>query len=360
MTASDTICARFQCAFPGFDLNVDLTLPGNGITALFGHSGCGKTTLLRCMAGLQSAKGTMTVLGEPWQTDEIFRPVHKRALAYVFQDTHLFPHLNVRKNLEFGYRRIPASERQIGFDDAVRWLGLESHLARMPAGLSGGERQRVAIARALLTSPRLLLMDEPLSALDRPSKLDILPYLERLRDALAIPIIYVSHSTPEVARLADHIVMMEEGRVVAQGPLRETLAGTDNPLRLEDNAGVLLEGRIIDLDEQWHLALFRFDGGQLWLHRDDRVKRGDRVRVQVLARDISVALTENPGQSIQNLVPATIDQVDPDVAPGISLVRLLAGRTPLLSRLTTRAVSQLGLAPGMQVWMQIKSVALVE
>ena len=360
MTATDTIRARFQCTFPGFSLDVDLTLPGTGITALFGHSGCGKTTLLRCMAGLQGARGTMTVLGEPWQTDEIARPVHKRPLAYVFQDTHLFPHLNVRKNLEFGYWRIPARERQIGFDDAVRWLGLESHLSRMPAGLSGGERQRVAIARALLTSPRLLLMDEPLSALDRASKQDILPYLERLRDTLAIPIVYVSHSTAEVARLADHIVMMKGGRVVVQGPLRETLAGTENPFRLEGNAGVLLEGHIIDLDEQWHLALFRFDGGQLWLRRDNRLKPGDRVRVQVLARDISLALTENSDQSIQNLVPATINRVDPDVAPGISLVRLLAGPTPFLSRLTTRSVAQLGLEPGRQVWMQIKSVALVD
>ncbi|ARM82728.1 MULTISPECIES: molybdenum ABC transporter ATP-binding protein [Marinobacter] len=358
MTA--TIHARFRCAFPGFDLDVDLTLPGTGITALFGHSGCGKTTLLRCMAGLQNAPGTMTVLGEPWQTEEFVRPVHKRALAYVFQETQLFPHLNVRRNLEFGYRRIPAGERQIRFDDAVRWLGLESLLERMPAGLSGGERQRVAIARALLTSPRLLLMDEPLSALDRASKQDILPYLERLRDTLAIPIIYVSHSTPEVARLADHIVMMEDGRVVAQGPLQETLARTNNPFRLEDDAGVLLEGRIDHLDPRWHLALFRFDGGQLWLRQDDRLTPGDRVRVQVLARDISLALAEHSDQSIQNLVPAIIDQVDPDVAPGVSLVRLLAGPTPLLSRLTTRSVDQLGLEPGKTVWMQIKSVALVD
>lgn len=360
MTDTESICARFQCAFPGFSLDVDLTLPGTGITALFGHSGCGKTTLLRCMAGLQSAPGTMTVLGETWQSDTSARPVHKRPLAYVFQDTHLFPHLNVRKNLEFGYRRIPARERQIGFEDAVHWLGLAPHLDRMPAGLSGGERQRVAIARALLTSPRLLLMDEPLSALDLASKQDILPYLERLRDTLAIPMIYVSHSTAEVARLADHIVIMEGGRVMVQGPLRETLAGTDNPFRLEDDAGVLLEGQIVDLDAQWHLALFQFDGGQLWLRRNDRVKPGDQVRVQVLARDISLALTENADQSTQNLVPATIDQIDSEVAPGISLVRLLAGPNPLLSRLTSRAVAQLGIKPGMRVWMQIKSVALVE
>lgn len=359
MTGSNTIHARFKCTFPGFDLDVDLTLPGTGITGLFGHSGCGKTTLLRCMAGLQRAPGTMTVLGEPWQTEAFIRPVHKRPLAYVFQETHLFPHLNVRKNLEFGYRRIPAADRQIEFDDAVRWLGLESHLDRLPVGLSGGERQRVAIARALLTSPRLLLMDEPLSALDRTSKHEILPYLERLHDTLAIPIIYVSHSTEEVARLADHIVMLEEGRVVAKGPLRETLAGIDNPFGIQDDAGALLEGQIIDLDDYWHLALFGFDGGQLWLRRDYRLKPGDQVRVRVLARDVSLALSENYDQSIQNLLPAVIDQIDPEVAPGISLVRLLAGPTPLLSRLTSRAVAQLGLKPGMKVWMQIRSVGLI-
>ncbi len=357
---NDVIHARFQCAFPEFDLDVDLTLPGSGITALFGHSGCGKTTLLRCMAGLHRTAGTMTLPGELWQTEELFRPVHKRSLAYVFQETHLFPHLNVRKNLEFGYRRIPAVQRQIAFDDAVRWLGLEPHLARMPGGLSGGERQRVAIARALLTSPRLLLMDEPLSALDQASKQDILPYLERLRDQLAIPIIYVSHSTAEVARLADHIVMLEGGRVMAQGPLKETLARTDNPFRLEDDAGVLLEGEVSEIDDRWHLALFRFHGGQLWLRPDAGLKPGNRVRVQVLAKDISLALSEHADQSIQNLVPACIDQVDTDVAPGISLVRLLAGPTPFLSRLTSRSVAQLGLEPGKTVWMQIKSVALVK
>lgn len=360
MTASNSIRASFQCAFPEFSLDVDLTLPGTGITALFGHSGCGKTTLLRCMAGLQHSYGSMTVLGKPWQTHNMALPVHQRPLAYVFQDTHLFPHLNVRKNLEFGYRRIPVARRQIGFDDAVHWLGLEPHLERMPARLSGGERQRVAIARALLTSPQLLLMDEPLSALDLASKQDILPYLERLRDQLAIPIIYVSHSTSEVARLADHIVMLEAGRVKAQGPLKETLAQTDNPFRLDDNAGVLLVGTISEMDEQWHLALFRFDGGQLWLRTDARLQPGTRVRVRVMARDISLALSANPDQSIQNVLPATIDQIDGSVAPGISLVRILAGPTPFLSRVTSRSIARLGLVPGMKVWMQIKSVALLK
>jgi len=360
MTANPTIDARFRCAFPGFSLEVDLSLPGTGITALFGHSGCGKTTVLRCMAGLHNTEGTMTVLGEPWQTGDWFLPVHKRPLAYVFQETHLFPHLNVRKNLEFGYRRIPAANRQIGFDDAVNWLGLEAHLSRMPAGLSGGERQRVAIARALLTSPRLLLMDEPLSALDKTSKQEILSYLERLRDALAIPIVYVSHSTAEVARLADHLVVMEDGQVLAQGPTREALSRMDNPFRLEDDAGVLVEGTISEIDQHWHLARFDFDGGSLWLRQDNRIKPGDQVRIQLLSRDISLALSENRDQSIQNLIPATVDRIEPDATPGVSIVRLLAGPTPVMSRLTARAVDQLALAPGRRVWMQIKSVALAD
>ena len=360
MTASNVIVSRFRCAFPGFVLDVDLTLPGQGITAVFGHSGCGKTTLLRCMAGLQRAEGSMTVLGEHWQTAGFFLPVHKRPLAYVFQETHLFPHLSVRKNLEFGYLRIPASHRQVGFNEAVNWLGLGEHLDRMPASLSGGERQRVAIARALLTSPRLLLMDEPMSALDKASKHDILPYLERLRDVLAIPIVYVSHSTSEVARLADHLVVLEDGKVITRGPTRETLARMDNPFRLEDDAGVLVEGAIRELDQHWHLARVEFDGGSVWLRQNNDMKIGDRVRIQLLSRDISLALDENRNQSIQNLIPATIDRIEPDVAPGVSIVRLLAGPTPVMSRLTTRAVDQLALEPGLQVWMQIKSVALAD
>ncbi|MBE02481.1 molybdenum ABC transporter ATP-binding protein [uncultured Marinobacter sp.] len=360
MTGPDTVHARFRHAYPGFELDVDLTLPGTGITALFGHSGCGKTTLLRCMAGLQRAPGEMTVLGEPWQTAGFHKPVHQRALAYVFQETHLFPHLSVRRNLEFGYRRTPAGQRRIVFDDAVHWLGLEALLSRMPAGLSGGERQRVAIARALLTSPRLLLMDEPLSALDRASKQEILPYLERLKDTLAIPVVYVSHATAEVARLADHLVMMDRGRVVAQGPLQETLARTDPPFRLDDDAGVILEGRLRHQDEHWHLALFDFGQGQLWLRHEGPMRPGDRLRVQVLARDVSLALQEHRDQSIQNLLPARIERVETDVSPGTSLVRLRVGATPFLSRLTTRSVHQLGLRPGQGVWMQVKSVALVD
>jgi molybdate transport system ATP-binding protein len=360
MSPASGIQAGFQCRFDGFSLNVDLSLPGAGLTALFGHSGCGKTTLLRCMAGLQPAEGTMTVNGDEWQSASGTRPVHQRPLAYVFQETSLFPHLSVRKNMMYGYRRIPEKSRQITFSQATDWLGLAPLLDRMPAKLSGGERQRVAIARALLTSPKLLLMDEPLSALDQNSKQDILPYLEALRDKLAIPIIYVSHSVSEVARLADHIVMMDNGQVVAEGPLQDILARTDQPFGLEEDTGVILDAVVGEQDTQWHLCRADFAGGHLWLRADARLETGQPVRLQVMARDISLALSEQKDQSIQNLIFATIDEIASELSPGTSIVRLMAGETPFIARLTSRAVHSLGIAPGQQVWMQVKSVAIVD
>lgn len=360
MIESSGIHAQFHCQFDAFRLSVDLRLPGSGLTALFGHSGCGKTTLLRCMAGLQSSTGTMIVNGDEWQSRTGNRPVHQRPLAYVFQETSLFPHLSVRKNLLYGYRRIPEESRQISFDQATDWLGLTHMLERMPAKLSGGERQRVAIARALLTSPKLLLMDEPLSALDQSSKRNILPYLEALRDKLAIPIIYVSHSTAEVARLADHIVMMDKGQAVAEGPLQEILARTDQPFGLEEDAGVILDAVVSEQDQQWHLCRADFAGGHVWLRAEARLKIGQRVRLQVLARDISLALSEQTDQSIQNLIPAIIDEIASELSPGTSVVRLMAGPTPFIVRLTSRAAHMLGITQGQQVWMQIKSVAIVD
>ena len=325
------IQARLACSVGTFVLDVDLDLPGSGLTALFGHSGCGKTTLLRCMAGLQAAEGTVCVNGDEWQGERGSRPVHQRPLAYVFQETSLFPHLSVKSNLMYGYKRIPQSERQVSFDQVVEWLGLSQLLGRMPEKLSGGERQRVAIARALLTSPRLLLMDEPLSALDQKSKQEIMPYLEALRDNLAIPILYVSHSTAEVARLADHIVMMDMGRVVAEGPLQQIMGRTDQPFGLEEDAGVILDATISERDDQWHLCRADFAGGHLWVRADEGLAIGQRIRLQVLARDISLARSEQTDQSIQNLLPATVNDVH-----------------------------TLDIEAGQQVWMQVKSVAIVD
>jgi molybdate transport system ATP-binding protein len=217
--------ARFRVARENFTLDVDLQLPDRGITALFGHSGCGKTTLLRAIAGLERAPGgRLVVSGEPWQDADIFIPPHRRALGYVFQETSLFPHLSVRRNLEYGMRRVPENERTLHWDEVIDWLGLAPLIRQQPHQLSGGQRQRVAIGRALLSSPRLLLMDEPLAALDASARAEILPYLDQLHHRLAIPVLYVSHAVDEVARLADHLLCLEAGRVAWQGAAADGLA----------------------------------------------------------------------------------------------------------------------------------------
>lgn len=354
------IQARFQAQQASFRLDVDLTLPARGITVIFGPSGCGKTTLLRCFAGLQPANGHLTVAGECWQDGARQLPVHQRPLAYVFQEASLFPHLSVRRNLMYGYRRTPRQQRRIHPEQAISWLGLQPLLERHPEQLSGGERQRVAIGRALLASPRLLLMDEPLSALDRTSKQDILPYLQRLHDELAIPVIYVTHSTDEMARLADHLVVMSDGRITAQGPLAEILPRLDLPLSGDDDASVIIPATIHEHDEPWHLSRAEFDGGSLWIRTPPATPTGTTLRLRILARDVSIALGHHPDQSIQNLLPATVTELASEGQPGMTMLRLQLAETTLLARLTSRAVDRLGLQPGQSVWVQIKAVAIVE
>jgi molybdate transport system ATP-binding protein len=356
---SEGIEAQLSVKFSSFALTTELRLPGRGVTAIFGPSGCGKTTLLRCFAGLQRASGRLVVNGSCWQDDArgFFLPTHRRPLGYVFQESSLFAHLNVRRNLEFGKRRVPASEQRVSWDQAIELLGIGHLLQRMPDGLSGGERQRVGIAQALLTSPRLFLLDEPLAALDLARKQEILPYLERLHRELSIPALYVSHSPDEVARLADHIVVLEQGRVVAQGPLAETLARIDSPIHLGEDAGVVLDGVVAERDARWNLTRVEFSGGGLWL-RDTGTKVGDGVRVRILARDVSVAL-QRFDSSIANTLPATLVAQGGDDHPALILIRLQVGNDFMLARLTRRSADQLGLVVGMKVWVQIKAVALL-
>ena len=365
------IQARFRLDWPGFGLDVDLDLPARGVTALFGHSGSGKTTLLRCIAGLERAPhGRLTINGTIWQDDEHpgkrgrgghWLPTHQRPLGYVFQEASLFPHLTVLGNLRYGLKRLvraqPASP-DAGLDTAIELLGIRPLLERKPDHLSGGERQRVSMARALAMSPRLLLMDEPLAALDHQRKQEILPYLERLHRALDIPVLYVSHAPDEVARLADHIVVLEAGRAVATGALTETLARLDLPIQLGEDVGVVLDAVVAERDAQWHLTRVDFPGGSLWV-RDGGHAIGDPVRVRVLARDVSIALQPVSGTSIQNCLSATVEQMAGDHHPALSLLRLRLGPSPLLARLTQRSAVGLGLAPGMAVWVQIKAVALI-
>jgi len=358
-----TIDARFTVHHPGtpdgFTLEVDLTLPGRGVTALFGPSGCGKTTLLRCIAGLQSAAGARLVVGgEVWQDRDHCLPTHRRPLGMVFQDAALFAHLTVQGNLDYGRKRAGTLDRTQEFERIVAMLGIGALLARRPDTLSGGERQRVAIARALLTAPRLLLLDEPLAALDAARKAEILPWLERLRDELDIPVIYVSHAADEVARLADHLVVMEAGRVVTSGPIGATLAGLDPPVLLGEEAGVVVETRVIELDPAWHLALVEFAGGRLWV-RDAGFTVGQQRRVRILARDVSIGLAPAAPSSILNHLPAIVTGIAPEPHPALALVQLDAQGTPLLARVTRRSADRLGLQKGMVVQAQVKAVAVL-
>ncbi len=343
-----------------FTLNAEFTAPARGVTALFGPSGSGKTTLLRCIAGLERATGTLRVNGATWQDEAFFVPVHRRPLGYVFQEASLFPHLSVRANLEYGYKRVAESERRVKPEQVIDWLGLAHLVDRQDASsLSGGERQRVAIGRALLVSPQLLLMDEPLSALDTQSKQEILPYLERLHCELEIPVLYVSHALDEVARLADHLVLLQQGRVIASGALGETLARLDLPTAHFDDAGAVIEASVARHDEKYHLTQLDFPGGQLWVGRVGQ-PLGSIVRARVLARDVSIATQAPQGSSISNILNARIEEIR-DEGPDKVMVKMRVGDAHLLlARITRRSRDQLGLRHGMFVCAQVKSVALMQ
>jgi molybdate transport system ATP-binding protein len=355
--------ARLQLDRRGFALDVASAWPSRGVTALFGPSGCGKTTWLRVLAGLDRAAGRVAIDGDVWQDDATrhFVPTHRRPIGYVIQEAALFPHLDVRGNLDYGLRRARIGTGGIALDPVVALLGIGHLLGRRPGTLSGGERQRVAIARALATSPRLLLLDEPLAALDAARKAEVLPYLDRLHEELGIPMVYVSHAVDEVARLADHVVLMESGRVRAEGPVSELLARLDLPVARDEAAGVVLDAVVGERDAQWHLVQLDIDGAGcvLWA-RDQGLPRGRRVRVRVLARDVSLAHAPLAGSSIGNQLQGTVEAVADDAHPALALVRVRVGTAPVVARLTRRSLHTLGLAVGQPVWAQVKTVALME
>lgn len=349
--------------YPGFALDVDLQLPGRGVTALYGHSGSGKTTCLRCIAGLERAdQGFIQVNDEVWQdsANKVFVAPHKRALGYVFQEASLFPHLSVLANLEFGLKRIPKPQRRVDMAHASELLGISHLLDRRPQHLSGGERQRVGIARALLTSPKLLLMDEPLAALDAQRKREILPYLQRLHDELDIPVLYVSHSQDEVARLADHIVLLSHGKALASGPIGQTLARLDLPLAMGDDAGVVIEGRVSAYDADYQLLSLQLPGTRLNIRVPHTpMDAGQALRCKVQARDVSLNLHSAGQSSILNRLPVTVvSEMNADNSAHV-LIRLDAAGTPLLARITRYSRDQLNVHPGQQLWAQIKAVAVL-
>lgn len=354
-----------------FLLDVDLRLPASGITVLFGASGSGKTTLLRCVAGLERApRAIVTVNGSEWQHDgTLFLPTWRRPLGYVFQEPSLFIHLNVAQNIRYGLSRgAPSAQASpISLDSVIELLGISGLLHRKPTELSGGERQRVAIARALATQPQLLLLDEPLASLDQARRQEILPWLGRLRDELKIPMLYVTHTADEVVRLADHLVVLERGRVRASGAVSEVLSAINPVVVLGDDAGALLDVKVAEHDRRWKLVRVAFPGGDLWL-RDTGFSTGDSkgprtgksARVRVLARDVSIATERPVHTSIQNILPCVVESVAADLEESQSLVQLRCGESILLARVTSRAIASLGLIGGMPVWAQIKAVVLVD
>ena len=355
-------CVRYG---PAFALDVDLQLPGQGVTALFGPSGCGKTTLLRAVAGLTRPRpGRIVISGDVWQDDQagLWRPTHKRPLGVVFQEASLFAHLSVQGNLDFGLNRVPAAERQVSLTQAVELLGIGHLLERRPAQLSGGERQRVAIARALATSPRLLLMDEPLAALDAARKAEVLPWFERLARELRTPMLYVTHSLDEVARLADHLLLLKGGQAVAQGPVAELMSRLDIAQSHGDGAGALIDGVVELIDPDYHLLQVRFAGGTIHCVQPPGAHQrqpGQRARLRVQARDVSLTLQAAHDTSILNVLPATVRSLAED-GPAQTLVALDVAGTPLLARVTRKSAEALRLAPGQPVFAQIKSVAVLD
>jgi len=350
--------AHFKINKGDFSLEVNFTIPEQGITAIMGSSGCGKTTLLRTIAGLERCEsGFLKVGAETWQDEKVFVPTHKRSLGYVFQEPSLFDHLNVTGNLKYGLKRLKGVKQNVSLKHAVHLLGIEHLLSRHVDQLSGGERQRVAIARALALSPELLLMDEPLAALDSARKKEILPYLESINTRLKTPVLYVSHSVDEVARLADHIILIENGRIKARGETDEILTRLDLSFAKESDAAVYINTRVVSCDKQFGLSELEFSGGHLTLAAD-QLSVGQEVRVRVAARDVSLTLARQHDTSILNIFPVLVEEIGGQDGAQLT-VRLLANGTSILSRITRKSATLLDLKEGAQVFAQVKSVAVV-
>ena len=351
---SRNISVRYRLQRRDFSLDVDAHIPMRGITGVFGESGAGKTALLRCIAGLErGASGRLVIAGEVWQDDAVSRPVHDREIGYVFQEPRLFAHLNVRQNIEYGQRR--GRREDVGFDEAVELLGLRELLDRRIDTLSGGEAQRVAIARALLRSPRVVLMDEPIAALDRARRDEILPFLDRLHSALSIPVIYVSHSLEEVIRLCDHLLVMERGRIIAAGDIQEVLLRADLPLLGGEEAGAIIHAEAIGLDVADGLTKIAFGSIEMWV--PGAYATGASLRLRIRANDVSLCREDSGASTVLNVLPASIESIHDD-GDSCALVQLAVGSGHILARITRRSRSMLNLEPGDRVLAQIKSAAV--
>ncbi len=357
---SNAVTARFQLGYGRFKLNVDLNLPGSGISVLFGPSGSGKTTLLRCLAGLEHApEGFVSINGNIWQDSKNnhFLPTYKRNLGYVFQEANLFPHLTVSDNLTFGLKRISANPDNNNLQHIATLLGIDHLLDRLPERLSGGEKQRVAIARALVLKPAILLMDEPLASLDLPRKQEVMPYLLNLQQTCAMPVVYVTHSLQEAMQLADNVVVLENGRVRAEGTFTDPLGRLDLPFKYDKDTASVWQGAVTGHEAEFQLSNVAFGGITLALPVIDKPV-GSQLKVLIQARDVSLTLQAPSQTSILNILPATITALVDD-AYGHTIVRMSCGRNTLLAHITCKSSKLLGLHEGMSVFAQIKGTSLL-
>jgi len=348
-----------RCRVGAFALDAAFTA-GGGVTALFGRSGAGKTTILNLIAGLaRPESGRITVGGRTLYDSaaSIDLPAHARRVGYVFQEGRLLPHLTVHHNLNYGRLFADGRRRLVDFEQALELLGIGHLLQRRPGALSGGEKQRVAIGRALLANPEVLLLDEPLASLDAPRKAEILYYVERLRDEVRIPIVYVSHSLDEVVRLADEVVLMSDGRVLGMGPVREMMSSVElRPYLGRHEGGAVIEARVAGQDLESGLARLEFNGGSLEIP-DVEALPGERVRVRVRARDVSIAISRPAGLSIRNVLAGTVVALGDEDGPSLDVSLDLQG-TALLARITRKSALELGLRPGLPVFALIKSISI--
>lgn len=342
----------------GFSLDAAFAMPEAGVTALFGPSGCGKSTILAAVAGLlRPDEGRIALEGVALLDTArgLCLPPEARRCGVVFQDARLFPHLTVESNLRYGLRRAPREATGPGFEEVVALLGLSPLLARRPAALSGGERQRVALGRALLSRPRLLLMDEPLAALDTPRRAEVLPFLARLRDVARLPILYVTHALDEVDALADTLVLLEDGRVRAAGPLEALTARTDLPLAQRRDGGVVLGCVVLDHDAARGLTRLGFAGGAVVVPLREEPP-GTPLRLRLRARDVAVATQAPQGLSTSNALPCILAGIVPAGVPHEAFLRLDLGGSVILARVMQDTVARLGLHPGMALFALVKAV----
>ena len=353
-----TIAVRFNIQRGGFTLNIDTVIPETGVTAIFGPSGSGKTTLLRAIAGLEHADNGYLKVGDAlWQGNGVFLPTHQRKIGYVFQEPSLFSHLSVEGNLNYGLERAKDESSAVVVQQTIDLLGIEHLLKRMPWQLSGGEQQRVAIARALAANPSMLLLDEPLAALGDDQKADILPYLESVYQQLDIPVLYVSHSRNEVARLADQMLLLDNGEIKASGKMTEIFTALDLPMAHQSRAESIIKASVSHYDEEFGIASVAFLGGQFSVAAEPLIV-GSKVRLQVLARDVSITLEPQKNTSILNIIPVTIDAIVKESKSQMT-VRLIADETVLLSRITCKSAYNLNLKEGDKVYAQVKTAALL-